>query len=245
MNATRKLTWTDFKLLLRNPIAVGFTILFPLLLLFVFGSIFGNAPDPQLGGYGLIDVAVPAYVALVIVTAGLLSLPVSLAVRREQGILRRFRATPISPVAVLGSQVIVNLVLAAIGIALLLIAGRLFYNLHMPEQPIGVILAFILSCFSFFALSFIIAGLARTGDAARSIGMAIFFPMMMLSGAALPRAMMPPAVQSISEWLPMTQVVNLLQGLWFGLGWDTVAVVVLIAMLIIGIFVSVRTFRWE
>src|SRR5512138_461878 len=112
MNATLKMVWVELKLLTRNPIAVGFTIFFPVLLLFVFGSIWGNQPDPQLAGHGMIDTMVPAYLALIIATTGLMSLPTSLAVRREQGILRRFRATPLRPAVVLGSQVIVNLILA-------------------------------------------------------------------------------------------------------------------------------------
>ncbi len=69
--------------------------------------------------------------------------------------------------------------------------------------------------------------------------------MMMLSGAAFPRASMPQAVQDATAWLSMTQVVNLLQGLWFGTGWDMVAVVALIGMLIAGTLIATRTFRWE
>ena len=245
MSATLKMTWTEFKLLLRNPVAVGFTIPFPVMLILIFGLIWGNTPNPQFGGYGMIDVLVPAYLALIIVTAGLMNLPVALASRREQGILRRFRATPLRPSVVLGSQISVNLFLASIGAILTIVVARLLFNLKLPEEPAAVALAFALGCLSFFALSFIIAGLARTADAARSIGMALFFPMMMLSGAALPRALMPETVQRISEFLPMTQVVILMQSLWFGGGWIVVSVVMLIGLMIFGAAISTRTFRWE
>ena len=245
MNATLKMTWTEFKLLLRNPVAVGFTVPFPVMLILIFGLIWGNTPNPQFGGYGMIDVLVPAYLALIIVTAGLMNLPVALAARREQGVLRRFRATPLHPSVVLGSQISVNLFLAGIGAILTIVVARLLFNLKLPEEPVAVALAFALGCLSFFALSFIIAGLARTADAARSIGMALFFPMMMLSGAALPRALMPETVQRISEFLPMTQVVILMQSLWFGGGWIVVSVVMLIGLMIFGAAVSTRTFRWE
>jgi ABC-2 type transport system permease protein len=159
--------------------------------------------------------------------------------------LRRFRATPLHPSVVLGSQISVNLFLAGIGAILTIVVARLLFNLKLPEEPAAVALAFALGCLSFFALSFIIAGLARTADAARSIGMALFFPMMMLSGAALPRALMPETVQRISEFLPMTQVVILMQSLWFGGGWIVVSVVMLIGLMIFGAAISTRTFRWE
>ena len=245
MNATLKMTWTEFKLLLRNPVAVGFTIPFPVMLILIYGLIWGNTPNPLYGGYGMIDVLVPAYLALIIVTAGLMNLPIALASRREQGILRRFRATPLHPSVVLGSQISVNLFLAAIGAILTIAVGKLLFNLKMPVEPVGVALAFALCSLSFFALSFLIAGLARTADAARSIGMALFFPMMMLSGAALPRALMPATVQRISEFLPMTQVVILIQSLWWGGGWIAVSVVMLISLMIFGAIISMRTFRWE
>ena len=140
---------------------------------------------------------------------------------------------------------LVNLLLATTGAVLLIVVGRALFNLRLPADPLAVALAFVLCGLSFFAVSFIVAGLARTGDAARSIGLMLYFPMMMLSGAAFPRASMPQAVQDASAWLPMTQVVTLLQGLWFGKGWNTVAVVVMIGMLIAGVLIAIRTFRWE
>ncbi len=245
MSATFKMIWTEFKILLRSPMAVGFTVLFPVMLVVVVGLVWGNTPDPKLGGYGGLDAMVPAYFALIIVIAGLINLPISLAVRREQGILRRFQATPLRPALVLSSQILVNLLLTIIGALLLLIVGRALFNLRLPADPLAVAVAFVLSGLSFFAVSFIVAGLARTSDAARSIGLALYFPMMMLSGAAFPRASMPQAVQDASAWLPMTQVVTLLQDLWFGAGWNTVAIVVLLGMLIAGVLIATRTFRWE
>ena len=245
MKAIFKMTWMELKLLLRNPIAVGFTIPFPVFLLILFGTIWGNTPQPELGGLGTLDILAPAYLGLIIVTAGLMNLPPALAARREQGILRRFRATPMRPIVVLASQVVVNLILAVIGSLLMIFVARIVYNLRMPVEPLAIALAFLLSGLSFFALSFIIASIARSTDAARSIGMALFFPMMMLSGAAVPRALMPETVQRISEVLPMTQSVILFQNLWFGAGWNIVAVLVLGAMLIAGALISVRTFRWE
>ncbi len=95
---------------------------------------------------------VPAYFALIIVIAGLINLPISLAVRREQGILRRLRATPLRPASVLGSQILVNVLLAITGAVLLIVVGRILFKLRLPADPLGVTLAFVLSSLSFLTV---------------------------------------------------------------------------------------------
>lgn len=130
-----KLTWTEVKLFLREPMAAFFTLAFPLMMLFLFGSIYGNKPTPFFGGYGFVDVSVPAYTAMIIATSGLLSLTISMASYREQGILRRLRATPLRPQAILGAQVIVIFLITLLGMVLLVIAGRLVYGLRFEGNP--------------------------------------------------------------------------------------------------------------
>jgi len=104
-----------------------------------------------------------------------------------------------------------------------------------------------LSALAFIAVGYVIAGLAPTGRVALVIGQLTFFPMMFLSGAAMPREIMPEAVRRIGDFLPLTYVVSLLQGLWFGETWDEhlTAVMILGGMLVVGAIVSSRVFRWE
>jgi ABC-2 type transport system permease protein len=96
-----KLTLMELKLFLREPTAAFFTLAFPLMLLFLFGSIYGNEPTPFFGGYGSVDVSVPGYTALIIGTSGLLTLAITMASYREHGVLRRLKATPLRPQAIL------------------------------------------------------------------------------------------------------------------------------------------------
>ena len=55
-----KLAWVEIKIYLRQPQAAFFTVFFPLILLFIFGSIYGNNPSPFFGGRGSVDVSTPA-----------------------------------------------------------------------------------------------------------------------------------------------------------------------------------------
>ena len=181
MKALTKMTWVELKLKLRDPVGTFFTLVFPLLLLFLFGSIYGNEPSSFLDGRGNIDNSVPGYIALIIGTTGMIGLPIALSVYREKGVLRRFRATPLKPVTVLGSQVLVNLAVSLVGMVALVVAGVIVYDLTLPAAPLGALLAIIIGGLSFLSVGFVLASLLPTATSAQAVGMALFFPMMFLS----------------------------------------------------------------
>ena len=245
MKALTKMTWVELKLKLRDPVGTFFTLVFPLLLLFLFGSIYGNEPSSFLDGRGNIDNSVPGYIALIIGTTGMIGLPIALSVYREKGVLRRFRATPLKPVTVLGSQVLVNLAVSLVGMVALVVAGVIVYDLTLPAAPLGALLAIIIGGLSFLSVGFVLASLLPTATSAQAVGMALFFPMMFLSGAGLPQQMLPQKLVDFSQYLPLTHVVNLLQDLWYGNGWNLTALLVLVGMTVLATAVSIRTFRWE
>lgn len=242
-----KLTLVEIKLFLREPMATFFTLAFPLMMLFLFGSIYGNEPSPFFGGYGSVDVSVPAYAAMIIATSGLLSLVINIASYREQGLLRRLKATPLRPQTILGAQVIVIFLMTVLGMVLLVVAGRLVYGLQFDGNPFSVLAAFVLSSISFFALGFVLAGLLPTARTAQIVAMVLFYPMLFLSGATIPREVLPESIRQIAQVLPLSHVVTLLRGLWMGDPWEKYLgeVGILAALLIVGVLVSSKTFRWE
>lgn len=242
-----KLLWVEIKIFLRQPEAFFFTLVFPLLLLFLFGSIYGNKPTPFFGGRGTVDHSTPAYMAMIICSTGLLSITIAVSSYREKGILRRYRATPLRPGGIIASQIVLHLIMTALGAGLLIVAARLVYGLRFPGRASEVAAAFILCSLSFFAAGFLVAGLARTARAAYIIGMVLYFPNLFLSGATFPKEMFPESVKAAGRFIPLTHVVNLLQGLWFGQPWSrfTVETVFLGALLVVGTAVSAKTFRWE
>jgi ABC-2 type transport system permease protein len=247
VKALLKLTMYEALLFLREPQAFFFTLLFPLILLFVYGSIYGNAPKPIFGGFGTVDVSVPSYTAMIIATSGLISITVIIATYREYGVLRRFKATPLTPLTLLAADVIVIFVMTALGMLLLVGTAQIVFGLRFAGNLISLSLAFTLSCLSFFSLGFILSGVIRTARTAQIVGMTLFFPMIMLSGATIPLETMPDGIRVYSRFLPLTYVVKLLKGIWFGNSWlqHGSEVLVLIGMLVVGIFVTAKTFRWD
>jgi len=241
------MTWMELKLFFREPIGAFFTLVFPLMMLFLFGSIYGNEPSDYFNGYGTVDISVPAYTAMIIATTGLMSLAITMSAYRENGVLRRLRTTPISPLLILTAQVVVLLLMTIIGMVLLVIAGKLVYQMRFEGNVFDVFLGFILSSLSFFAIGFVIAGLMPNARTAQIVGMVILYPMLFLSGAGFPRELLPETIKKISTFLPLTYVVNLLRGLWIGENWAAhqTEVLVLVIILIVGVLVSIKVFRWE
>ncbi len=240
-----KLTYIELKLQLREPVALFFTLAFPVMLMALFGVIFGNDAQGSLAGYGQVDLSVPGYIGMIIGTIGLLGIPITLSNYRDQGILRRLRATPVQSGSILWAQVATQVVMAAIGVALLFIVGFTFFDLRIPGGSLAIIPAVLLSAFSFFAIGFVLAGVMPTARTAQAVGMAILYPMLFLSGAAMPRFIMPESVQQIAALLPLTHVVILIEDLWLKGTWNIVSLAAVSALLLLGLILSRFTFRWE
>ncbi|UYN89491.1 MAG: ABC transporter permease [Anaerolineales bacterium] len=245
MKSFLKLTYIELKLQLREPVAVFFTLAFPVMVMVLFGFIFGNEAEELLGGYGQVDRSVPGYIGMVVGTMGLLSIPTKLANYRDLGILRRLRATPLGSGPVLWSQVAAQVLMTAAGILFLFIAGLAIFDLRIPSGNLAIVPAILLGAFSFFAVGFVLAGVMPSARTAQAVGMAVFYPMLFLSGAAMPRYIMPELVQQVAGFLPLTHVVILVEDLWLKGAWNFVSAAVLAVVLMLGLVVSRFTFRWE
>jgi ABC-2 type transport system permease protein len=227
MKTLAKLTWIEVKLFTREPITVVFAFAFPLVVLLVLAGAFGSEPDPDFGGVAGIDYYVPGYLAVVIASIGLIGLPVHLASLRERGVLRRLRASSVSMTSVFGAQTAVHVAMAALGGAVLLAAASLVYDVHAPSSVAGVALGFGVGALCFVALGFLLGSLAPTARAAQAVGLVLFFPMWLLSGAGPPRGVMTQTMRQLSDLLPLTRVVTAIQEPWLGTGSNVSELVVL------------------
>ena len=249
MRGLMKLFVMQFKLYLREPVAFFFSLAYPTLLLLLFGFIYGNAPAPDFWGrnIGTVDASVPAYAGIIIGTIALMGIPIDTAANRENGVLRRYRATPLRPAVYLVASLAMYLVVALLGMVILVVTGKLVFGLRIAGSWLDVLAAFVLCALAFYSVGYLIASLAPTARLAQVVGMVVFFPMMFLSGAGLPLQLLPDGLRRVSDFLPLTYVVRLLQGLWFGDAWSRLwlPVLVLVGILLVGTVASARLFRWE
>jgi len=160
------------------------------------------------------DVSVPSYIGLIIVTVALMGLPIGTGAARESGVLRRFRATPLHPLAYILSDIASYLLMTVIGVLLLILTGKVVFHIRFEVNILSV-----LGAMAFLALGYLIAGLAPTARIAQAVGMVLAFPMMFLSGATIPLEVLPAKVRAFNHYIPLTHVVALMRGLWFGDSW--------------------------
>lgn len=247
MRGWKALTLTTLRLYMREPIGAFFTLAFPAMLVLLFGAIYGNEPVAMFGGRGTMDISMPAYTALILGTVGLLSVPITTAGYREQGILRRFRSTPMRPLTYIAADVVTNLIMTLLGMAVVVLLGWLLFRVRFEGSLLAVLCAVLLGGLAMSSVGYLIASLASTARLAQIIGMVIFYPMMFLSGAGMPIEILPESIRRISTYLPLTYVVRLLRGAWFGEPWREhgLEVLILAGILLVCGGLAARFFRWE
>jgi ABC-2 type transport system permease protein len=231
MSTIARLGWIELKLLVREPFTVLFVFAFPLVILLVQAGIFGSEPDEAFGGAVPIDYYVAGYIGTVIAALALVGTPVHLAMYRERGILRRMTASAVSIQTVLLSQLLVGVIMAAFGGVVLVVATAVIYGVGSPVSTPGVLISFLLGSVSFVTLGLFLGVLLPTARSAQAIGLGLFFPLWMLSGAGPPPEVMTDTMVKISNLLPMTHLVKALQESWIGNGIDFSELAILVGIL--------------
>lgn len=245
----RKLAWVEAKLFLRDPLTLAFTFGFPLITLFVLAEVFGNSTADRdevvFRNIGAIDYYVPAYVALVAAAIGLVSLPVHLASYREHGIFRRFRASGISVTTVLAAEVAVAVVLTLLGSVLVAGAAAAVYRNEQPRSVVPALATLVVVTLTFAAIGILLGAVLPGARTAQGAGVILFFVMMMLSGAGPPPEVMSGPLHWISQVLPLTHAIRILQDPWLGFGFEWTRLLVVVGFLAGCAALAARFFRWE
>jgi ABC-2 type transport system permease protein len=246
LRGLRQLTWLEFKIFLREPLGAIGTILLPALVFVVFGRAGGPGLGPSAPA-GLLRVALPVVAAVLIAISSVLSLTTIIAVYREGGILKRLRATPLSPVTILSAHVVVKLLLTALTLLSLILVGKRLYPIGPGIPLTGFLLAVLLSTVSILSIGFVIASVVPTARFAQPIGAIILYPMIGVSGMFVPLDSLPPALHTAARFVPLTYAVSLLQGIWNGDSWAAHAgdLAALALVFVVCVAVSARVFRWE
>jgi ABC-2 type transport system permease protein len=243
-----KLTWLETKIFVREPMGVIGAIAIPVVVFIMFGRAVGGVQSGGgTRGGTFFTIEGPIFAAILIVFSAVLSLVTIISIYREGGILKRLRATPLSPTTILTAQVIVKLMLTAVTLGLMILLGRRYYPVVLDVHAGAFAVALLISSISLLALGFVIASIVPTARFAQPIGAAILYPMVALSGLFFPIDTLPPALGALARLLPLTYAVSLLKGIWQGNGWiahlgDLTALAV---ATVVCVAISARVFRWE
>lgn len=243
MNA--QLFRTELKLYFRDPAAVIFAVLLSPTILAILGSVpsFREA-SPDLGGKTTISVFIPVMLAMSTAMIALSTMPATLALYRERGILRRLSTTPAKPRDLLTAQAAVQLTVLGIGVALVLAVGWLVFGVPLPGQPIGFALGYLLAAGTLFGFGLLIASVGST-KLAQGLGSLAFFPLMFFAGLWVPREVMPATLQRIGEFTPLGAAVEVMQAGSEGQWPQLLHVVVLLGYAAVAWITAARVFRWS
>ena len=191
----------SFKRNLREPAAVFFTLLFPLILLVFIGEFVVSSG-------GALSYFVPVWWTLILLNIFIYSIPLDITANREDGMLKRLYSTRVNIKYIFLCLILSNIVLGVISMAVLGTAAAVIHNyrLQMDWRYTGyAALAFL----CLLPLSILISSTARTSRGNMMISMSLFYPLCILSGLFIPYPMLPQKFQDIAFYLPVPHIFSI------------------------------------
>jgi ABC-2 type transport system permease protein len=231
----------------RNREAAFFTFLLPVIFFVILGTVYGEsfieeegiraAPFLQAGmiGYG---VAATCFAGLAI----------SIVIRRESGVLKRVRVTPLPPATYLCAVLASIFVVVVLEAILIIVIGRLLFSVGLPDRPFSLLLVLVLGAASFAALGLAATTFVRSAEGASAVINAIFLPVAIISGTFFSPEAYPGFLRAIAEVLPLTHFTELTRNVMVRDEhlWENGASVAVVAVWgAIGLAAALRGFRWQ
>jgi ABC-2 type transport system permease protein len=228
----------------RNPQSAIFTFVFPVVFVVIIGALFGGVGrSSYFGGLSAIQYYVPTIAALSVLGSCYGQLAVALAARRQNGILKRTRATPLPAWAYFGGLLAHCVLVSFVDVALIIGIGRL-YGVPLPSHWLAIAVTLVLGAASFCALGVAVASVISNAEAAPAVAQLVLFPLLFVSGTYLP--IHSALLNRITGWLPVRPFNEALTAPFAhhaGADWSHLAV--LATWGVVGALVATRRFRWD
>lgn len=245
MHALRTATGTEARLMLREPLLLFFGLAFPTLLLIILGLVPAlSEPAPQFGGIRFIDYFAPSIIVLTLAMIALQGMANVLATYREQGVLRRLSVTPVSPAVVLIAQLIVNVVIAVTSTVLVVVVGRLAFDVPLPQHLLGFVAAFLVGITALYGIGMVIAAVSPTARVAQGLATMVYLVVIFFGGVMLPRFLLPDVIVRLGAYVPPG--VQPLLDAWMGAAPpEGLHLFIMAGIAVVASAAAARLFRWE
>jgi ABC-2 type transport system permease protein len=259
----------NLRMALRDRTCLFWLVLFPAVLIVVFGSLESGNSDSKISvgvvngeatpgtistqgvqgkNINYVDFLVPGVLAVSIMNGGMVGLSAAFVAMRERGVLRRIKLTPFPLISFITARVATQLLIALCQAAILLGLAKLIFSLDIVGNLIEVVVFIFLGSLAFLTIGFFVAGVSRKQEHATALAQLISFPMLFLPGVFFPLERSPAWLQDVAKALPLTYLADgLRQVMVYGaslasLWGDLLALVLTTA---VGITLAVRFFQWE
>jgi len=242
MNTWLLNTVTELKLTFRDRQALFWNFVFPLFFLFLFSTIFARGNPKAVAGL------LPGLLTISAMAGGFFGLSIGLVTARERGILRRYRLAPIRPWMLISSQLASNFLVVLSTLVVQLLLARGVYRIEIAGSLAAMMVMLSVGVLAFLALGFVIASVAEGTKVALVMANVLFYPLMFLGGAALPRQMLSPALREFSRLLPSSYLVEGLGRIMVdgeSLRHNVLPLAVLGATFAVALLLAAKLFRWE
>lgn len=237
----------DLLIFRRNPAATFFTVILPIIFLLLFTSIFGNQEIEP--GVRAATFYVPGILALSIISATGVNLAITMTTRRERGILKRVRGTPIPPWVFIASQALAGFMLSVIMTVLIVFIGRVLFGVSLNVNGIpSLAISVFIGAVSFAAVGLALTTIIPSEDASPAVTNAIFLPLYFISDVFIVGVDTPEFIQRIGDVFPVKHLSNALQESFDPLAtsapfpWENWLVIA--AWGVVAAVITLRTFRW-
>ena len=206
----------DFKVMMRSPIAVFFSLAFPLLMMVVIMVSYGNIDIG--GGLHLIDKYLLVALGIGVLPLTLISFPIWIANRIEDGSLKRLTFLGVRASYMIASDIIVHIAMGILTFLLCFICALLFFGLHIPSMAafFSFLLHYLMILITYLLIGAVLALCFPSQQVLMPLGLTIMFSLFLFCGVFGPFADLPETVQLIGSYIPMKYGMNDLFNVWQG-----------------------------
>lgn len=196
----------------RNKRARIFTLAFPVLLLVVLSGIGGDTQTTYGGApVSLERFFLPGILAMSLITACFASLVQIVVTRRQLGVYKRRRATPVPAFALVSAQTIATTIIGVVSAAVLLVVGRAAFDIGIGLGPLlAVLLTFVVGSLSLCAIAFAVASVIPSPETAQPVVQFVMFPLLFISGIWFSRDDMPSWLTTVADLFPVAHLADAL-----------------------------------
>jgi ABC-2 type transport system permease protein len=240
------LLWRQYRferhLFWRNPSAAFFNFLLPLIFLALFGAIVsGNRHE--------LAIIVPGIAGMSVMSTTFTALAYNLTFLREQGVLKRMRGTPLPSGTYLGGLALNAVTNTAIQIAIVVLAGRIFFGLGWPPDGLQLVVFVALGVLCFASLGVALSHAIPNFESAPAVVNAVFVPVILISGVFFDVKHVPSFLRDIAQALPLVHLIDGLGGGLVahrgGISSHVTALLVIGIWALVGIVLAIRGFSWD
>ncbi len=229
----------------RSRESAFFTFMLPILFFVLLASVYGGDRIEGVKGSRYLLAGMLGYGVVATAFAGL---AIGVVVDRENGVLKRVRATPLPPWLYIASLLASTLLVYTIEAVTLIVLGRLLFHIAVPHHLFSLALALLLGALAFAGMGMGLTAAIRTAEGSSAAVNAVYLPMAFISGSFFSPHSFPRFLRAIADVLPLTYFIRLLRDItlrgheiWTRPG----SVAVVAAWGLAGVIAALRGFRWE